>query len=113
MKLQKNALLWSLLGLAGAPAATAAEPIPVQDFVRHPTYSGVKISPSGEYLAMTVDRGEQDVLTILRTSDLSVVKVNQLPDDKSVGAFYWTSPNRLIFTAVRKLGSYEQPFGTG
>ena len=115
MKLQKTALLGAVAWIATAtPSALAlAETIPVEDFVRHPTYSGVKISPSGEYLAMTVDRGEQDVLTVLRTDDLSVVKVNQLPEDKSVGAFYWTSPQRLMFTAVRKLGSYEQPFGTG
>ncbi|KAF1696060.1 S9 family peptidase [Pseudoxanthomonas daejeonensis] len=73
----------------------------------------MKISPDGQYLAMTVDRGEQDVLTVLRTDNLSVVKINQLPDDKSVGAFHWTSPDRLMFTAVRKLGSYEAPFGTG
>ncbi len=101
----------AMLGL-GAHASAAA-PIPVEDFVKHPTYSGAKISPNGEYLALTVDRGDQDVLTVLRTDDLSVVKINQLPDKKSVGSFYWTSPNRLLFNAVRKLGRYEQPFGTG
>ncbi|RYF31434.1 MAG: S9 family peptidase, partial [Comamonadaceae bacterium] len=73
----------------------------------------MRISPDGQYLAMTVDRGEQDVLTVLRTKDLSIVKVNQLPDEKSVGSFYWTSPNRLIFNSVRKIGSYARPFATG
>ena len=67
------------------PAMAADAPIPVQDFVKHPTYSNAKISPNGEYLAMTVDRGDQDVLTVMRTSDLSVVKVNQLPEGRSVG----------------------------
>ncbi|KAB8172438.1 prolyl oligopeptidase family serine peptidase [Lysobacter maris] len=95
-----------------APALAEA-PIPVESFVKHPTYSSAKISPTGEYLAMTVDRGEQDVLTVLRTSDMSIVKVNQLPDKKSVGSFYWTSPERLLFNAVRKVGRFEQPFGTG
>lgn len=108
----RNILALILLA-AAAPTHAATSTIPIEDFVRHPTYSGVKISPDGRYLAMTVDRGEQDVLTVMRTDNLSVVKVNQLPDDKSVGAFYWTSPERLMFTAVRKLGSFEQPFGTG
>ncbi|QNP42065.1 S9 family peptidase [Lysobacter terrestris] len=73
----------------------------------------MKISPNGEYLAMTVDRGDQDVLTVLRTKDLSLVKVNQLPDDKSVGNFYWVSPERLMFNSVQKFGRFARPFGTG
>ena len=48
----------------GAGGATAATPLAVADFVRHPTYSAVKLSPTGDYLAITVDRGEQDVLTV-------------------------------------------------
>ena len=71
---------WKWAGVAAAVgmscAAQAVELIPVQDFVKHPTYSSVKISPNGEYLAMTVDRGDQDVLTVLRTKDLSIVKIN-------------------------------------
>ncbi|HZH43626.1 MAG TPA: S9 family peptidase [Lysobacter sp.] len=98
---------------AAVSATHAAEPIPVEDFVRHPTYSGVKISPGGEYLAMTVDRGDQDVLTVLRTSDLSIVKVNQLPDGKSVGQFHWVSPQRLMFNSIKKFGRFAQPFNTG
>lgn len=95
-------------------AAAAKQPLqPVRDFVSHPSYGTVKISPNGEYLAITVDKGEQDVLAVMRTSDLSLVKVNQLPDNKSVGSFFWTSPNRLMFNAVKKLGGYAQPFNTG
>ncbi|MBN8213682.1 MAG: S9 family peptidase [Xanthomonadales bacterium] len=73
----------------------------------------MKISPTGEYLALTVDRGEQDVLTVLRTRDLGIVKINQLPNDKSVGAFHWVSPQRLMFNSVRKFGRFAQPFSTG
>ncbi|TYT27439.1 S9 family peptidase [Luteimonas viscosa] len=91
----------------------AAAPQPIEDFVSHPSYSSVRISPNGEYLAMTVDKGEQDVLVVLRTATLELLKVNQLPDDKSVGSFHWVSPDRLMFNAVKKLGGYAQPFNTG
>lgn len=101
------------LAFACATGVAAAAPLQIADFVRQPTYSATKISPKGDYLAMTVERGDQDVLIVLRTKDLGLVKVNQLPDGKSVGAFHWTSPERLMFTAIRKRGSYEQPFGTG
>ncbi|MFZ5638094.1 MAG: alpha/beta hydrolase family protein [Pseudomonadota bacterium] len=95
--------------------ALAADPatIPIRDFVRNPTYSAVKISPTGEYLAMTVDRGDIDVLTVLRTRDLSIVKVTQLPNEKSVAAFHWVSPERLMFNSVRKIGRFAAPLGTG
>lgn len=94
-------------------AALASEPPSIEDFVKHPVFSSAKISPNGDYLAATVERGDQDVLTIMRTSDLQLVKVNQLPDKKSVGSFYWVSPDRVMFNAVRKMGGYAQPFNTG
>ncbi|WP_229659140.1 alpha/beta hydrolase family protein [Luteimonas terricola] len=117
MKMKAVTVYLSLLMaacLAPAGLAGAANPeYSVRDFVRHATYGEVKISPTGEYLAITVDRGDQDVLTVMRTSDLQIVKVNQLPDKKSVGSFYWVSSDRLMFNAVRKMGGYAQPFMTG
>ena len=101
-------------GLLAADFAIAtSQPIPLEDFVRRPSYSGVRISPTGEYLALTADRGEQDVLVVLRTADMKLLKVNQLPDNQSVGQFAWDGPERLVFSSVRKFGSYAQPFGTG
>jgi len=91
----------------------AAQQPTIEDFVKHPTYSGAKISPTGEYMAITVDRGDQDVLTVLRTSDLQIVNINQLPDKKSIGSFYWVSPDRLMFNAVKKLGGYRAPSSLG
>lgn len=108
-------LLGFTLLVSAVSTSIAASPStqPIQDFVSHPKYGVARISPNGEYLAITADKGEQDVLVVMRTDDLSLIKVNQLPDKKSVGSFYWTSPNRLIFNAVKKMGGYAQPFNTG
>lgn len=97
---------------AAEPAGTQTE-IPILDFVRNPTYSSVKISPTGEYLALTVDVGDQDVLTVLRTRDMQVLKVTRLPSEKSVGAFHWVSPERLMFNSIKKFGRFAAPFSTG
>ncbi|KAA3600340.1 S9 family peptidase [Stenotrophomonas maltophilia] len=107
------ALAAALPAALPAAAAGAATPYSIEDFARHASYSSARISPSGAYLAISVDLGDQDVLTILRTSDLKVLKVNQLPDKKSVGSFHWISPERLMFNAVKKQGGYAQPFPTG
>lgn len=53
------------------------------------------------------------MLIVLRTEDLSIVKVNQLPDEKNVGRFEWVKDTRLVFNSIRKFGRYAQPFGTG
>lgn len=101
------------LGLTFCIGSQAATPQPIKDFVGRAAYGTARISPNGDYLALTVDVGDQDVLTILRTSDLKILKVNQLPEKKSVGSFYWTAPDRLMFNAVKKMGGYAQPFSLG
>lgn len=109
-----HTLTFALATLLAAPAALAQpSPYSIEDFVKYPTFKGAKISPDGRYLAITVDRGEQDVLTVMNLADLKILKVNQLPDKKSVGSFYWVGPNRLMFNSVRKLGGYAAPFALG
>ncbi len=103
----------TVLVLLAATAANAGEPIPISDFVKRARYSAAKISPLGEYLALQVERGEQDVLVVLDAKTLRLIKVNQLPGDKSVGSFYWVGPSRLMFNSTKKIGSYAQPFSTG
>ena len=112
--MNKSALLSGILAACCFTTLQASAATPsVEDFVKHPAFSSAKISPTGEYLALTVDQGEQDILTVMRTSDLKIIKVNQLPDKKSIGSFYWVSPDRLMFNAVKKMGGYAQPFSTG
>ncbi len=112
MKCKKSLALVLALTCLGQAHAQAQLP-EVKDFVGRPAYGTARISPNGDYLAVTVDNGDQDVLTIMRTSDLKVLKVNQLPDKKSVGSFQWISPNRIMFNAVKKMGGYAQPFSLG
>ena len=91
----------------------ANDQISIQDFVKHPTYSSAKISPNGDYLAITVDKGEQDALVVLDIKTLKTISINVLPDKVSVGAFYWIGPRRLMFSDVRKIGRFAQPFSSG
>lgn len=107
---------YSLVFLAVLLPATAysqAKPIAVEDFMKFPQFSSARISPDGKYLALTVDRGDQDILTVLKTSDLSIVKINQLPEKESIGQFSWISDDRLMFNSVIKQGGFAQPRSTG
>ncbi len=91
----------------------ANDQISIQDFVKHPAYSNAKISPNGDYLAITVDKGDQDVLVVMDIKTLKTSSINVLPDKVSVGSFYWVGPQRLMFSDVRKIGRFAQPFTTG
>lgn len=106
----KTAIL--LVGL-GAATSVSAEPPPIADYFRPAAYSSAQISPDGKYLGIIVDRGDQDVLTVLKMQDLSLLHVNLLPDQQSVAGFRWVGNDRLMFTASRKLGSFTAPSGTG
>jgi len=103
------------LGAAMIPQASHAQqaPIPIQDFVRHAVYDEARISPDGRFMALTAQQGEKTALVVMRMSDMTLLKTTTLPDDKSVGSFYWVGPERLMFTAVRNIGHYAMPFGTG
>lgn len=101
------------LGLLAGAGANAAELPSVEHFMRYNTYSSARISPDGKYLAIGVDRNGQDVLTVIRLADMQLMKVNALPEEKSVAGYRWISNDRLIFTSVQKFGSFAAPRGTG
>lgn len=100
-----------LLLLPGSSLAN--DQISIQDFVKHPTYSSAKISPNGDYLAITVDKGEQDVLVVLDIKTLKTSSMTALPDKFSIDPFYWVGPRRLMFSDFKKFGKYERPFTKG
>ena len=57
--MKKTLVALALLCANLATAETLAQaPQAIEDFVGRPSYGTVKISPDGEYLAVTVDRGD-------------------------------------------------------
>ena len=99
--------------LLGPFAASAADVVPIQEFVRHPQYTATKISPDGRFLALTVQQGKVMTLAVLRMEDMKVIRITRLTDDESVEEFYWVGPNRLMYTSAKNYGTYARPFSTG
>ncbi len=86
-------------------ASAAEDLIPLEDLVRNPKLREARISPTGEYLAVTVPINEQVAMVVLRTSDLTPLKVTQLPNKQGVGPFYWSGPERLVFAGAKPIDS--------
>ena len=108
-----KAMITAALLLAAPTLALADDTVPIQEFVRHPQYSTTKISPGGQYLALTMQQDDVMSLAVLRIKDMQVIRITRLTGGESVGSFYWVGPNRLMYTSAKNFGSYAVPFGTG
>ena len=82
--------------------------IPIEHFVRADSLSELVISPTGDYLAMTVERDDADALVVLRTSDLKPISANNLAKGDRFVSLNWSGPDRILFSAARSKGRYAE-----
>jgi hypothetical protein len=68
-KAAARTFLQGVLLTAVSLAASAAE-IPLENFAKHPQYKDVKISPNGEYLAVTSIVDDRTVLGLIHLADM-------------------------------------------
>jgi len=110
-------VLWLLTGvfagLAWVPAAVA-QAIPVEAFAKASPFSMPRLSPTGDYLAVSTDFGEGNhAVQILRLSDMTRTAVLRLPRYESPFQIAWVGDRRLVVAKGRKYGSLEKPLPTG
>ena len=91
--------------------AVAGE-IPIRDFFRHAEFTEIELSPTGEYLAVTVPQDDRTLLAVLRTGDKSIVSKwdygkNQHPFDLE-----WVNDERFLVRVAEKNGLYDFWVGT-
>ena len=94
-----------------APAATPAGPL--EPYLKRDIFGTIKISPTGQFLAVTVPQEDRTSLVILRRSDMSNSGHVTFAQNTHVGDFNWVSPTRLLFSIGEKFGALESPQGTG
>ena len=96
--------------------AQAAEPIPVEDFVAHPKYRNLQISPDGQHLAVIAPVDGINHLVFLNISNVDrpeQVGVLQAPKGEEVATISWVNNERVIFQTSVIQGSLEIPRLTG
>ena len=83
-----------------APAATARALPPISAFFENAEFSGARLSPSGQYLAVIMAApGRRGRLAVITLADQSAKVVAQF-SDADVRSARWISDERLIFDAV-------------
>ena len=98
-----------LIGLFFAGAVVANDQIPVEAFLKLEQFNDMKISPTGEYLAVTVPQENRTSLFILRRSTMEVTGKVILEPKAHVAGFDWVNPTRVFFTTRKKLGRLSIP----
>lgn len=95
-------LLLLSLGVNAAPSDLS-----IEDFARFPEFRSVQISPTGEYLAVTMPDEGQTGLHIIDISDpekgFQSMSAYRFPRLTHVFNVYWASDDRVVFETTREL----------
>ena len=111
MLLRNAALALSLaLGVFAAPAAVAA-PIPVGDFFRDAKFTSVSLSPTGEYITVSVLQGDRTVLAAFRVSDMSLLSKWDYGAKNHIDRVDWVADDRLFLYVSKKVGRFDSRVG--
>jgi len=96
-----------------AAGSALAQP-DVAAFTNRPELEDVRISPGGTYLAYTQQTGDEEVLIVVRASDLSAVSRTGFGREIDVQSFDWANDERLLISPGRSLDGQidvKQPTG--
>lgn len=104
----------ALLAGAWSVAAVAGDgPVPLKDFVRHPEFQSAKISPGGEYLALTVPVQGRNALGIVDLKSHTVIGRAKFDKPAEINGFWWSGPEKVVMSYAYGEGPLAQPRWTG
>ncbi|TRX52732.1 alpha/beta hydrolase family protein [Thalassomonas sp. M1454] len=87
--------------------------LPVESFFKYTDFSGLEISPTGEYLAAKVRMDGALRLAIMETKTNKILSINHFGDENDVGVIDWVSDDRVIVKMYTRVGPLDQPADTG
>lgn len=97
--------------LAAAGSAHATE-VPIGDFFKDPEFKNVSLSPSGEYITVSVPQGDRTVLAAFRVSDMKLIGKWDYGEKKHIDSVVWVNDDRFFMFVSRKLGRFDFHVGT-
>jgi len=87
--------------------------VDVDAFLKRDRYEQIKISPSGEFYAVTMPLEDRTGLVIVRRSDRKPTAKVVAGENSRVGGFWWVNDTRVVVAMDRQFGSRAQPYPTG
>ena len=90
-----------------------AAPVPLKDFARHDEFGQAQISPTGDYLAVTLPVEGQYALGILDLKSRKITGQLRFARGNEVASFAWVGPKRVVASVAKSFGPLDQPALTG
>ena len=104
--------LTGLLGLVCAFGAGAAPP--VEHFTRYADYEQARISPGGEYLAITTKQDDYEYLSVIELAENEILYRTHFGKAWDVADFTWATDERILVQPARRVpGRTDYSFQTG
>jgi dipeptidyl aminopeptidase/acylaminoacyl peptidase len=102
---QRALLLCVLLPVLMQPARA----VDVGLFTDTDKFKEIKLSPTGEYYAVTIPLENQTVLAIRRRADHKMVGSFGMGTRTHVHDFWWVNSERVVFSMAERIGSLDEP----
>ena len=99
-------VLPALLGLSYLGGAQARE-IPVGDFFKDPEFTSVSLSPTGEYITVSVPQGDRTVLAAFRVADMKLVGKWDWGSKQHIDRVQWVNDERFYMYGSEKVGKFD------
>jgi dipeptidyl aminopeptidase/acylaminoacyl peptidase len=87
--------------------------VDLEAYLRRDKYERIKISPTGEYFAVTVPLEDRTALAIMRRSDKAITAKAIGGENSLVEDFWWANDERVVVAVARRLGTQDAPYSTG
>ncbi|WP_368866200.1 alpha/beta hydrolase family protein, partial [Stenotrophomonas maltophilia] len=109
----RRTMLTAALVVVGSVAAGSAWAVDLAQFLRQETFTDIKISPGGEYVAATVPMEDSTAIAVMRLADKQLVGSFRPPQKNHAYEFDWVSNERLLIGLAEKWGALDKPNPTG
>lgn len=106
----RNVVACCMLAMLGLGSAQARE-VPVADFFKDPEFTSVSLSPTGEYITVSVPQGDRTVLAAFRVSDMKLVGKWDWGSKKHIERVTWVNDERFFMFVTRKVGRFDARVG--
>ncbi|WMJ68285.1 prolyl oligopeptidase family serine peptidase [Stenotrophomonas sp. 24(2023)] len=109
----KYPIMLAALLAAGHAAAAGVPGVALDDYLRRAEFNDLTLSPTGDYLAMTLPLDGATAVAILRTDTMEMVGNFRPPKNNHAVDVHWVSERRVLIGLAEKWGSLDQPRPTG